>query len=175
MTLLNKLYFSYKRNSNFKGRIVVCSYYLISYFRKKTNNRFNLFLLSPIIIIYKFFTDFLLKCEIPASTKIGNGLVIHHAMGLVLNGKVKLGNNVTLNHNTTIGNKISFEGVDLGSPKIGNNVIVGPNSVIIGPIKIGDNVVIGAGSVVVKDIPDNSVFAGNPSRFIRKLNPASDE
>ena len=172
MTFLHELYSSYKRNYNFKVRIVVCSYVFTSYFRKKINNRLNLFLLSPIIILYKFITDFLLKCEIPASTKIGNGLKIHHAMGLVLNGKVELGNNVTLNHNTTIGNKISFEGVDLGSPKIGNNVIVGPNSVIIGPIRIGDNAVIGAGSVVVKDIPNNSVFAGNPSRFIRKLNSA---
>ncbi len=168
--LINQIIKAFKQNPNFKGRIIVCSYVFMRYFRVRMNNWFTKILFAPIIIIYKFITDFLLKCEIPASTKIGKGFVLHHATGLVLNSKVVLGDHVTLNHNTTIGNKTTIQGEDLGSPKIGNNVIVGPNSVIIGPIIIGDNVIIGAGSVVVKDVLSNSVVAGNPARFIRKLN-----
>ena len=38
-----------------------------------------------------------------------------------------------------------------------------------GGVKIGDNVIIGAGSIVTKDIPDNTVCAGNPARVIRTL------
>ena len=39
---------------------------------------------------------------------------------------------------------------------------------MLGPVRIGNNVTIGAGSVVTKDIPDNSVVAGNPARIIKR-------
>lgn len=49
---------------------------------------------------------------------------------------------------------------------IGNNVFIGMNSIILGPVKIGDNVIIGANSLVKKDIPSNVVAAGNPAKVI---------
>ncbi|MBD3329761.1 sugar O-acetyltransferase, partial [Candidatus Dojkabacteria bacterium] len=51
--------------------------------------------------------------------------------------------------------------------KIGNNVWIGMNSVVLPGVEIGDNVVIGAGSVVTKDIPPNSIAVGNPCRVIK--------
>lgn len=48
---------------------------------------------------------------------------------------------------------------------IGNNVFLGANSVVLPGVEIGDNVIIGAGAVVVKNVPSNSVFAGNPATF----------
>ena len=51
---------------------------------------------------------------------------------------------------------------------IGDNVIVGINSIILPGVRIGNHVVIGAGSVVTKDVPDNVIVAGNPARIIRK-------
>lgn len=51
---------------------------------------------------------------------------------------------------------------------IGNNCYIGTGSTILGPVRIGNNVTIGAGSVVTKDIPDNSVVAGNPARIIKR-------
>lgn len=50
--------------------------------------------------------------------------------------------------------------------KIGCNVFIGARAVILPNTKIGSNCIIGAGSVVTKDVPDNSVFAGNPARYI---------
>lgn len=105
----------------------------------------------------------MLKCEIPDSVSIGEGLIIHHGTGLVINSAVVIGTNVTLKHNTTIGNKEGLNGEDLGSPIIGNNVIIGPHSVIFGPIKIGD------GSIVTRDVPSKTIVAGNPARVIKLL------
>ena len=49
---------------------------------------------------------------------------------------------------------------------IGNDVFVGAGSIILPGVHIGNRVVIGAGSIVTKDIPDNSVAAGNPAKVI---------
>lgn len=51
---------------------------------------------------------------------------------------------------------------------IGNNVIVGINSIILPGIRVGSHVVIGAGSVVTKDVPDHCIVAGNPAKVIRE-------
>lgn len=53
--------------------------------------------------------------------------------------------------------------------RIGRNVWIGTKSVILKGITIGDNTIVGAGSIVTRDIPPNSLAAGNPARIIRKL------
>lgn len=58
----------------------------------------------------------------------------------------------------------------LGFVTIGNNVFVGADTIILPNVKIGDNVVIGAGSVVSRDIPSNSIAAGNPAKVIGDYN-----
>ncbi len=56
---------------------------------------------------------------------------------------------------------------NIGCIKIENNVFVGGGSIILPDVHIGgSNVVIGAGGIVTKDVPDNSVIAGNPARYI---------
>lgn len=52
---------------------------------------------------------------------------------------------------------------------IGNNVFVGAGTIILPGVHIGNRVVIGAGSIVTKDVPDNSVAAGNPAKVICSL------
>ena len=54
----------------------------------------------------------------------------------------------------------------VGIVRIGNNVFIGADSIVLCNTRIGDNVIIGAGSVVTRNIPSNSVYAGNPARFI---------
>lgn len=51
--------------------------------------------------------------------------------------------------------------------KIGNHVWIGAGATILKGITIGDNAIIGAGSIVTKDVPANSIVAGNPARIIR--------
>lgn len=57
-----------------------------------------------------------------------------------------------------------------GKIKIGNNVFIGINSIILPGVTIGNNVVIGAGSIVNKDIPNNVVVAGVPAKIIKSIN-----
>lgn len=51
---------------------------------------------------------------------------------------------------------------------LGNNVIVGTNSTVLGPVRIGDNVMIAANSVVTSDIPDNCLVAGIPAQIKKR-------
>ncbi|MDC0956440.1 hypothetical protein OAS44_01055 [Flavobacteriaceae bacterium] len=169
MNLIKRIENDIRNNPNFKGKIIVVSYTIVRFFRKKVKNKFTLILCAPLILIYKFITDIILGCEIPATTQIGEGFIVHHGRAIVLNKNVKIGNNVTIKHNTTIGNKENLSGEDLGSPIIGNNVIIAPHCIILGPIIIGDNSIIGAGSVVVKNVEANTIVAGNPAKVIKHI------
>ena len=95
-------------------------------------------------------------------------------------GRVDIGNNVFFAPNVSVytaGHPVhpAARGTmyEYGIPvKIGNDVWVGGNSVILPGVTIGDGTVIGAGSVVTKDIPSGVIAAGNPCRVIRKITQA---
>ena len=91
-------------------------------------------------------------------------------------------NGIDIGHNVRVGPGVGLIGAnhDLddydrwpGGPslKIGNNVWIGMNAVVLPGITIGNNVAIGANSTVNKDIPSNSIAAGNPCRIIREKAP----
>lgn len=133
-----------------------------------THSKFLKIIGFPIRLCYRFFTRNIMHLEIWDTMQIGSGFVIYHgAHGSVINPNVKIGKNVTLRQNTTIGSG-SFTD-SLKCPIIGNNVEIGPNVVILGHISIGDNSQIGGGAVVVTDVPSNTIVAGNPAKIIKTI------
>lgn len=85
-------------------------------------------------------------------------------MGIVIGETTTIGNNCTIYHGVTLGGtgKDKYK----RHPDLGNNVVVGCGAKILGPIKIGNNVKIGANSVVLKDVPDNTTVVGIPGKNI---------
>lgn len=83
---------------------------------------------------------------------------------------VSIGNRVTLTGVKILAHdgstQIPFGVSKVGKVTIGDEVFVGHGTIILPNVRIGSRVVVGAGSVVSKDIPDNSVAAGNPARVI---------
>lgn len=108
-----------------------------------------LFLARFISQLGRFFTGI----EIHPGAKIGRKLFIDHGMGIVIGETATIGNDCTIYHNSTLGGtgKDKYK----RHPDIGDNVMVGAGSKVLGPIKIGNNVKIGANSTVLTDIPDN--------------------
>ncbi|TJY61954.1 hypothetical protein E4T66_06835 [Sinimarinibacterium sp. CAU 1509] len=130
----------------------------------------------PILVAYRFLTEWIFHLELPAATKIGQRLIIDHGFALVVNKHVSIGDDCRLRHCVTIGCKVNADGSQGASPRIGNRVDVGAGAIIIGDIVIGDDVVIGAGAVVTKTVPPGAVVVGNPARVITQksmLGPAT--
>lgn len=102
--------------------------------------------------------------EIPHATRIQSGLYFGHFKNIIINQHVKIGRNCNIMQGVTIGNE--SRGTRKGSPVIGNRVLIGPNSVVVGKIIIGDDVLIGPLTFINFDVPSNSVVIGNPAKII---------
>lgn len=105
---------------------------------------------------------FLTGIEIHPGATIGRRFVIDHGMGVVIGETSVIGNDVLIYHGVTLGGREFTR--NKRHPTIGNNVMIGAESIILGNITIGDYVQIGAGSVVTKDVAPNSVVIGGKVR-----------
>ncbi len=108
--------------------------------------------------------------EIHPGAKIGSCLFIDHGMGIVFGETAEIGNNCTIYHGVTLGGT----GKDTGKrhPTLGDNVLIGAGTKVLGPVYIGDNARIGAGSVVLKNLPANCTAVGVPAEVVRINNKA---
>jgi len=102
--------------------------------------------------------------ELPPATKLGKGLYIPHAGGIVISEEAEIGDYCTISHGVTIGQAGNSE--KYGVPKLGSKVFVGVGAVIIGKISVGNKSVIGANAVVTKDVPDFAIVGGIPAKLI---------
>lgn len=107
---------------------------------------------------------------------IGYFTLLDGSAGLTIGTKVAISSGVHIyTHDTSFHKALNTpkqpdaSHVDRAPVKIGNNVQIGANSVILPGVTIGNNVVIGACSLVNKDIPDNSIAVGNPCKIKKTI------
>ena len=111
--------------------------------------------------VTKFFTGI----EIHPGATIGRRLVIDHGTGIVIGETAEVGDDCLLYQGVTLGGT----GKDVGKrhPTLGNNVMVGSGAKVLGPFKVGNNVRIAANSVVLREVPDNATVVGVPGRIVK--------
>jgi serine O-acetyltransferase len=120
--------------------------------------------LIPKLITY--FNRIVFSVWLPSSTQIGKNCTLGKGgLGVVIHEKAVIGDYCIISNNVTIGGSSKKEQGKL--PTLGNRVRVGAGCVILGDITIGDNVIIGSNSVVTKSIPCNTIVAGNPAKIIK--------
>lgn len=118
---------------------------------------------------------FITGIEIHPGARIGKGFFIDHGMGVVIGETAEVGENVTLYHGVTLGGTSLAKGKR--HPTIGDNVVIGAGSKILGAIEVGAGSRIGANAVVVKPVPANSVVVGVPGQVVArsKAQPAQPD
>lgn len=95
----------------------------------------------------------------------GPGLAIVHYGTIIVNKKARIGKNCRIQANVNIG----ASGGSPEAPQIGDNVYIGPGTIIFGDITIGNNVAISANSTVNKTFDENDILiAGSPAKLIKK-------
>lgn len=116
--------------------------------------------LYPLAMLFNKLNVFFGRCVIGRNADFGEGFVLVHSYGVVINSSVKGGRNIIIEHLVTIGAEKNE------SPVLGDNVFIGAGAKIIGAVRIGNNVKIGANAVVVSDIPDNTTAVGAPAKIV---------
>lgn len=117
--------------------------------------------LTPLEMIFNKLNAICCNCIIGRGAEFGPGFVLIHATGVVINGQVRAGEQVYIEHQVTIGAERRE------SPLIGNRVFIGAGAKIIGSVRIGDEARIGANAVVVDDVPEGATVVGIPAKVVR--------
>lgn len=114
-----------------------------------------------------------------AKLTIGNNVGISGG-GICVQTEIVIGDNVMFGANAFVSDtdfhpvsaenrRYSKDNIGSKPVRIGNNVFLGMNTIVLKGVSIGDNSIVAAGSIVVKDIPENQIWGGNPAKYLRDL------
>ena len=97
--------------------------------------------------------------EIHPAATIGRRVFIDHGMGVVIGATAIVGDDVLMYHGVTLGGK-TLDPTLKRHPTIGNNVVLGAHSIVLGDITVGDGAKIGAGAIVTKNVRPGATIVG---------------
>ncbi|OBZ94046.1 serine acetyltransferase [Pararhizobium polonicum] len=140
----------------FKGFHAIQTHRLAHWLMNRGRRDFALYLQSQSSSVF--------QTDINPAARIGKGIFLDHATGLVVGETAVIGDNVSILHGVTLGGT-GKEGSDR-HPKIGNGVLIGAGAKILGNIHIGNCSRVAAGSVVLKEVPPKTTVAGVPARVV---------
>ena len=120
--------------------------------------------------IHRFCAEVVLGIEIRPRTKIGPGLTIFHGYGTVIHDASRIGSNVVLRHNVTIGQAIPGG----PCPIVEDNVVFGVGATVLGGVRIGAGAMIGAHALVTSDVPAGGVARAPRSRIYPSRNSSHE-
>ncbi len=125
------------------------------------------------VTIYDFVN--LYGCEIGDNTQIGTFVEIQKGSKIGKNCKIQshtfICQGVTIEDNVFIGHNVTFinDRFPRATTADGRGASIGSSVTLLSGITVGENAIVGAGSVVTKNVPANTIVAGNPARILRKI------
>ncbi|WP_316746880.1 serine acetyltransferase [Pedobacter gandavensis] len=173
LTTLSKDLHRYGGKSGFWGFVAGLKIpgFRYTYFLRKAGSTSNR---SVSGIFYRFMLrryTYKYGIQIPISTIIGDGFYIGHFGNIVINKNAVIGRNCNIAQGVTIGQV--NRGKLMGCPVIGDNVWIGANAVIVGAIRIGNEVLIAPNSFVNFDVPTNSLVISSKCECKSYENPTA--
>lgn len=116
--------------------------------------------LWPLEMLFNKANAVLCRCVIGRGAEFGPGFVLIHADGIVINGSVRGGRGVMLEHQVTVGAERRQ------SPVLGDYVFIGAGARVLGNVRIGSHAKIGANAVVLSHVPAGHTAVGVPARVL---------
>ncbi len=140
----------------YKGFHAIQTHRLMHWLWEKGRRDFALYLQSRASVVF--------QCDIHPAARIGRGIFLDHATGLVVGETAVVEDDVSMLHDVTLGGT-GKEWEDR-HPKIRYGVMIGAGAKVLGNIEVGHCARIAAGSVVIKPVPNNVTVAGVPARVV---------
>jgi serine O-acetyltransferase len=147
----------------FRQGLWVIAVYRFGRWRYQIRRRWMRMPFSAAYRILWLLVEILTGIELPCEAIVGRRFRIDHFGGIIISGDAVFGDDCVIRNGVTVGLRNTGE---RGSPIIGNRVDVGAGAKILGSIRIGDDVAIGANAVVLTDVPPRSIAVGIPARVL---------
>lgn len=115
--------------------------------------------------LVRFLIFLLYNSDVASSVKIGKRCLFGHSgIGVVIHHRAVIGDDCIIGQGCTVGGRSKHPDV----PVIGNKVYIGAGARVLGPIKVGDNVIIAPNAVVLKDVASNCIVGGIPAKVLKE-------